>query len=71
MWVRLCLNPRCGRQDLRERWEIPDDGVNRHPAWSEPWMCRYCAMGGFALVKRDEPAPDGWRLDEGQREERS
>ncbi len=66
MWVRLCLNPRCGRQDLRERWEIPDDGVNRHPAWSEPWTRRRFGVGGFALVERGEPAPDDWLLDDEQ-----
>ena len=58
MWVRLCLNPQCGRMDLRERWEIPDDGVTQHPAWSQPWNCRHCGAPGFALVERGEPAPD-------------
>jgi hypothetical protein len=61
VWVRQCLNPRCGRRDLRERWEIPEDGVTDHPAWSEPWACRYCGAPGFALVERDESAPDAPR----------
>lgn len=59
MRARLCLNPRCGRTDLRERWEIAEADVTKHPAWSVPWTCRHCGMSGFALVERDEPArPD-------------
>ena len=66
MWVRLCLNPRRGRRDLRERWVIAGADVNQHPAWPAPWTCRYCGIPGFALVEIDEAAPADW-LDDDRR----
>jgi hypothetical protein len=60
MWVRVCRD--CERVDLRERWAIPDEAVVKHPAWTAPWTCRACGGSSFALMERDEPAPDDWLL---------
>lgn len=62
MWVRLC--ERCGRPDLTARVEAGDEDVTEHPSWSAPWACRHCGGTEFALMERDEPAPDDWLTGE-------
>ena len=68
MWVRVCTATGCGQPDLTRRWEIAARQMPTHPAWSEPWRCRRCGGSAFALMERDEVAPDDWLIEDEARE---
>ena len=71
MWVRICTATGCGQPDLSQRWEIGARQMAGHPAWLQSWRCRRCGGSEFALMERDEAAPDDWLLEDEPREGRS
>ncbi len=48
MWLRLC--ERCGRLDLRERYESAEE-ADASGVWERPWACQECESGDFVLVE--------------------